>query len=93
MARLQILKPTTSREENTSLEEVGIGLTARNRLPEQGQGWSRPETSERRPSQRDKEEKSHLHYTHFGMKKHTKETCFKIMGYPEWWEDFKQKKS
>ena len=25
------------------------------------------------------------------MKKHTKETCFKIVGYPEWWEDFKQK--
>jgi len=43
-ARLQILKPTTSREENTSLEEVGIGLTARNRPPEQGQGWSYPET-------------------------------------------------
>ena len=25
------------------------------------------------------------------MKKHTKETHFKIVGYPEWWEDFKQK--
>jgi len=25
------------------------------------------------------------------MKKHTKETCFKIVGYPEWWKDFKQK--
>ena len=36
--RLQILKPTTSSEENTSLEEVGIDLTARNRPSEQGQG-------------------------------------------------------
>ena len=90
-ARLQILKPTTSSEKNTSLEEVAIGLTARNRPPEQGQGWSRPETFGRRPSQRDKEDKSHLYCTHCGMKKHTKETCFKIVGYPEWWEDFKQK--
>jgi len=49
--RLQILKPTTSSEENTSLEEVGMGLTARNRPPEQGQGWSCPETAGRRPSQ------------------------------------------
>jgi len=66
-ARLQILKPTTSSEENTSLEEVGIGLTTRNRPPEQGEGWSRPETVGRRPSQRDKEDKNHLHCTHCGM--------------------------
>jgi len=25
------------------------------------------------------------------MKKHTKETCFKIVGYPEWSEDSKPK--
>jgi len=33
-AQLQILKPTTSSEGNTSLGEVGIGLTTRNRPPE-----------------------------------------------------------
>jgi len=92
VARLQILKPTTSSEENTLLGEVGIGLTTRNRPPEQGQGLSCPETVRWRLSQRDKEGKSHLHCTHCRMKKHTKETCFKIVGYPEWWEDFKQKK-
>jgi len=81
-ARLQILKPTTSSKENTLLEEVGIELTARNKPPEQGQGWSHPETAGRRPSQQDKEDKSHIHCTHCGMKKHTKETCFKIVGYP-----------
>jgi len=32
-ARFRILKPTTSSEENTSLGEVGIDLTARNRPP------------------------------------------------------------
>jgi len=25
------------------------------------------------------------------MKKHTKETCFKIVGYSEWWKDSKPK--
>jgi len=38
-----------------------------------------------------KEDKSHIHCTHCGMKKHTKETCFKIVGYSEWWEDSKPK--
>jgi len=37
-AQLQILKPSINSEENTSLGEVRIGLTARNRPPEQGQG-------------------------------------------------------
>jgi len=83
-ARHQILKPIASSEENTSLREVKIDLTARNRPPEQVRGWIRPKTVGRRPSQRDKEDKSHLHCTHCGMKKHTKETCFKIVGYPEW---------
>ena len=88
---LQNLKPTTSSEESTSLEKVKISLTARNRPPEQGQGWSRPESARRRPSHRGKEDKSHFHCTHCGMKKHIKETCFKIVGCPELWEDFKQK--
>ncbi|XLS44568.1 hypothetical protein HN51_001433 [Arachis hypogaea] len=89
-ARLQILKPTTSSEGSTSLGEVGIGLVARNK---QGQGprWNRSETAGRRSSQREKEDKSHLLCTHCGMRKHTKETCFKIVGYPEWWEDPKPK--
>ena len=41
--------------------EVGIGLTARNRPLEQEQRWSHPKTARKRPSQRDKEDKSHLH--------------------------------
>ncbi|XP_047949316.1 uncharacterized protein LOC125195172 [Salvia hispanica] len=32
-------------------------------------------------------DKSKLHCSHCGMTKHTKETCFKLVGYPEWWED------
>ncbi|KAD3336337.1 hypothetical protein E3N88_31856 [Mikania micrantha] len=34
-----------------------------------------------------KEDKAHLKCTHCGMTKHTKEQCFKIVGYPEWWSD------
>jgi len=58
---------------------------------DKGQGCNRSKTAGRHPSQRHKEDKSHLHCTHCGMKKHTKETCFKIVGYPKWWEDFKPK--
>ncbi|KAI7750173.1 hypothetical protein M8C21_019307, partial [Ambrosia artemisiifolia] len=34
-----------------------------------------------------KEDKSHLKCTHCGMTKHTKEQCFRLVGYPEWWSD------
>lgn len=30
--------------------------------------------------------------THCGNMKHTKETCFKLHGYPDWWEELKTKK-
>jgi len=58
---------------------------------DKGQGWSHSETVRRHPSQRYKEDKSHFRCTHCGMKKHTKDTCFKIVYYPKWWEDSKPK--
>ncbi|XP_078166104.1 uncharacterized protein LOC144560731 [Carex rostrata] len=30
--------------------------------------------------------------THCGNPKHTKETCFKLHGYPEWWKELKKKR-
>ncbi|KAK3007336.1 hypothetical protein RJ639_016752 [Escallonia herrerae] len=30
--------------------------------------------------------------THCGQPKHTRDTCFKLHGYPEWWHDLKAKK-
>jgi hypothetical protein len=30
--------------------------------------------------------------THCGNMKHTKETCFKLHGYPDWWHELKTKK-
>ena len=29
--------------------------------------------------------------THCGNMKHTKETCFKLHGYPDWWHELKAK--
>jgi hypothetical protein len=31
--------------------------------------------------------------THCGNMKHTKETCFKLHGYPDWWHELKTKKT
>lgn len=32
-------------------------------------------------------DKNNLRCTHCGMTRHTKDTCFRLVGYPEWWED------
>ena len=45
-----------------------------------------------RPYQRD-DDKSHLKCTHCGGTRHTKNECFKRVGYPEWWPDAKKKAS
>ncbi|KAJ0435908.1 hypothetical protein HanIR_Chr17g0898571 [Helianthus annuus] len=42
---------------------------------------------------KEKEDKSKLYCTHCKMKKHTKETCFRLVGYPEWWEDGHKEKN
>ena len=30
--------------------------------------------------------------THFRNPKHTREICFKLQGYPEWWKELKERK-
>ncbi|KAH9685014.1 protein kinase domain-containing protein [Citrus sinensis] len=35
-------------------------------------------------------DKSSLHYTHCRKKGHTKEQCFEIIGYPDWWDTRKK---
>jgi hypothetical protein len=35
--------------------------------------------------------KKHLKCTHCGGTRHTKETCFEIHGYPDWWREGKKK--
>ncbi|KAJ9553092.1 hypothetical protein OSB04_017137 [Centaurea solstitialis] len=34
-----------------------------------------------------KDEKAHLKCDHCGMTRHTKEQCYRIVGYPDWWTD------
>ncbi|KAM0071101.1 putative transcription factor interactor and regulator CCHC(Zn) family [Helianthus debilis subsp. tardiflorus] len=38
-----------------------------------------------------KEDKTNLKCTHCGMTRHTKEQCFRIVGYPDWWADGNKK--
>ena len=45
-----------------------------------------------RPYRRD-DDKSHLKCTHCGGTRHTKNECFKPVGYPDWWPDAKNKAS
>lgn len=37
------------------------------------------------------DDKSNLRCTHYGGTRHTKDDCFKLVGYPKWWPDEKKK--
>ena len=36
---------------------------------------------------------AHKGCTHCGNSKHTREICFKLHGYPEWWKELKERKT
>jgi len=80
----QILQIANMLRNGLGIQQIQVNL-------DKGQGWNRSKIVGQHPPQRHKEDKSHLHCTHCRMKKHTKETCFKIVGYPERWEDSKPK--
>lgn len=40
---------------------------------------------------RKNDDKATLQCSHCGGTRHTKEECFKLIGYPEWWSDPKKK--
>ena len=42
---------------------------------------------------RDMEGKTHLRCSHCGGIRHTKEGCFKLIDFPEWWEEHRQRKA
>ncbi|XP_057546216.1 uncharacterized protein LOC130825160 [Amaranthus tricolor] len=60
--------------------EIGSGLAVKQ---------YRSETSYRR----DKEDKTHLKCSYCGGSRHTKDGCFKLKGYPEWWEEHRQRRA
>ncbi|KAJ0622886.1 hypothetical protein HanIR_Chr01g0025661 [Helianthus annuus] len=72
VARLNILKSTSSDGDST---EIGMVLAAKDSI----------QRFKFKP--KEKEDKSKLYCTHCKMKKHTKETCFRLVGYPEWWDE------
>ena len=43
-------------------------------------------------SRRDMEDKTHLKCSYCGGSRHTGEGCFKLIGFPEWWEEHQQRK-
>ena len=60
--------------------EIGSGLAARHR-------------SENSSFRRDVEDKTHLKCSYYGGSRHTKDDCFKLIGFPEWWEEHRQRKA
>ena len=77
LARRGIMSTTSSLGGNPS--EIGKGLAIR----------GRSEASLRR----DNGDRTYLKCTHCGSSKHTKEGCFKLIGYPEWWEEHKLRRA
>lgn len=61
---------------NSTGDSDGLGLVSKGRRSDQK---FNPSSS--------RVDKSRLKCEHCGMTKHTKEQCFKLVGYPEWWAD------
>ena len=92
-ARLKIMPPASSSptvetdggRADSSLGEIDHGLAAQtNRQPHRNGPSPRP-TATSRPGNRP--DTSKLWCSHCGKQKHTWDTCFKRLGYPEWWEE------
>ncbi|KAJ0565548.1 hypothetical protein HanIR_Chr06g0263791 [Helianthus annuus] len=78
---------------NTSESGIAAGLAATRIHDDGALGLaSRGQTRRPNPSFKPKVDKSKLKCTHCDMKGHTREQCFKIVGYPEWWNDGHKKK-
>ena len=77
ISRHGIMRTTSSLGLGPS--KIGKGLTIK----------YRSETS----SRRDEGDRSHLRCSHCGGTRHTKEGFFKLVGYPEWWDDHKKRKA
>ncbi|XP_047948798.1 uncharacterized protein LOC125194582 [Salvia hispanica] len=73
--------------KETGQPGIGTGLSAVDR----GRSGQSPNVATNRPwSRRQDEDRSKLICSHCGGKKHTKEGCFLLVGYPDWWDDMKK---
>ncbi|KAH6773521.1 hypothetical protein C2S51_011925 [Perilla frutescens var. frutescens] len=80
-ARDRILRPVVNDDGGAS-SGIGAGLAARDRDRNRKGNWPR----------KPEDDKSKLICSHCGMKKHTRETCFQLVGYPDWWDETKKTK-
>ncbi|XP_041996060.1 uncharacterized protein LOC121746199 [Salvia splendens] len=76
------------------MEGIGAGLAVSGQQGHSGgsRGSNRGGGNWRRNNnQRDDEDKSKLVCSYCKKKKHTKESCFELIGYPDWWEEKHEK--
>ena len=64
---------------------IGAGLAAKGKFEATTKSAAKP------PNRKEESDKSHLKCTHCGGTKHTKDGCFKLIGYPDWWPDSKKR--
>ncbi|KAH6827593.1 hypothetical protein C2S53_020534 [Perilla frutescens var. hirtella] len=83
-ARDRILRPVVTEEKGTS-SSIGLGLAARDR-PNKGQ------SSYKGKPRQSNDDKNKLICEHCGLKRLTKESCFHLIGFPEWWDESKKPK-
>ncbi|XP_042027341.1 uncharacterized protein LOC121774557 [Salvia splendens] len=81
--------------DNGAAQGVAAGLIARQPWINQSAHRPSPHRSggnaDGNWNKKTEEEKLRLTCTHCGKKKHTRDTCFELHGYPEWWEEWKSK--
>jgi hypothetical protein len=85
----QLILGTASGVSSTHGVAAGLGVSRPGAEPATGlvsRGQIRPNLGKLQGSS-SRTDKSRLKCSHCGMNKHTKEQCFKIVGYPEWWND------
>ncbi|KAL4569571.1 hypothetical protein LXL04_025212 [Taraxacum kok-saghyz] len=76
--------------DTTAPQGIVTGLVVN--PPGESEGTSLVSKGQRRPyKQPEKQDKSHLKCEHCRKTRHTKEQCFKLVGYPEWWIDGSKK--
>ncbi|KAJ0858140.1 putative transcription factor interactor and regulator CCHC(Zn) family [Helianthus annuus] len=91
MAHQGILGTTTSSHNN-----VAAGLVANGSHETESLGFlSKGRSGQKNPNSGSSSQidKSKLKCLHCGMLKHTKDQCFKLVGYPEWWNDGHKKRN
>ncbi|XP_042012321.1 uncharacterized protein LOC121760762 [Salvia splendens] len=89
--RREDVRSSVLQTEDSGTQGIGAGLAVTNQWQHRshpqrsgggiGGGWNK----------RTEEDKSRLICSHCGKKKHSRETCFEIHGYPEWWQERKTK--